>query len=86
MLGKVLRALSHGGTYQLRDLAKELGISRELLESMMEELNRMGYTRREVACSARCVGCRESSACLPGSRGQMWTVTERGLQVARRMG
>ena len=85
MLQKTLRALKHGGTHRLRDLAKELGVSSELLESMLDELVRLGYTRRvEAACAASCAACCESATCVAGSSGRLWTLTERGQNAAQR--
>ncbi len=84
MLQKVLRTLSYGGTHRLRDLAKELGVSSELLESMMDELLRLGYTRRvEATCAASCEACCESAMCVAGSHGRLWTLTERGQHAAQ---
>lgn len=84
MLKELLRMLSYGGTQRLQDLAKELGVSSELLESMMDELVRLGYMQPvDAACAGSCEACCERATCGAGSRGHLWTLTERGQHAAQ---
>jgi len=84
VLEKVLRTLRRGGTQRLQDLAQELDVSSELLESMIDELVRLGYLRRvEATCAGLCEACGEKARCVAGSRGRLWTLTERGQRAAQ---
>ena len=83
MLLRLLRMLNQGGTRSLEDLARELDVSAPLLEAMVEDLARSGYLRRlDATCSASCKACAERASCTTGSR--LWTLTERGAELARR--
>lgn len=84
MLSEVLRMLGRGGTQRLPDLAKELGVSNELLESMMDELVRSGYLQRvEAACAGSCAACGAKASCAAGGRGRLWVLTERGQHAVQ---
>lgn len=86
MLGLLLRTLAQGGTYSYGDLANTLGVGEELLQQMIEDLARMGYLRGlGDSCQGKCEACPVSGVCAIGSRGQVWSLTEKGSQAAQRM-
>ena len=80
MLFKLLELIKRGGLQRPQDLASELGVSPDLLESMLLDLERMGYlVPLGMDCSidscARCgVGCAVAAGA--GKRG--WTLTDKG--------
>ncbi len=79
MLLQLLHALNSGEAYRPQKLAKELGVSIELLDSMMDELTRLGYLQRvEGTCATSCEACCQRATCVAGTRGRLWALTERG--------
>lgn len=86
MLEQLIRTLGQGGTYSYADLANTLGVGEELLQQMIEDLARVGYLRAlGDSCQGRCEACPVSGVCAIGSRGQAWSLTEKGSQAAQRM-
>lgn len=84
MLTRLLDLLREGGTRRISDLAQELGTTPELVETMLEDLGRMGYVKHVASqCSEACATCPMSDMCAaggssPGSgNGQMWVLTEK---------
>lgn len=82
MLTRLLNLLREGGTRCLSDLARELGTTPELIETMLEDLGRMGYVKRvDGHCSQACSSCPMSDLCAAGAPshkrgGQVWVLTE----------
>lgn len=67
MLNRMLELLREGGTRRIRNLAIELDTTPELVESMLEDLARMGYVRRiSTVCSEECMACPLSGTCAAG--------------------
>jgi hypothetical protein len=67
MLSRLLELLREGGTRQMRNLVVELDTTPELIESMLEDLARMGYVRRiSTVCSEECMACPLSGTCAAG--------------------
>jgi hypothetical protein len=86
MLEVLLRTLGQGGTHSYGDLANTLGVGEELLQQMIEDLARMGYLRGlGDSCQGKCEACPVSGVCAIGSRGQVWSLTEKGSKAAQRM-
>nr|MBC7245962.1 hypothetical protein [Chloroflexota bacterium] len=84
MLEKILHIISTGGTHSLKQLAQQLDVSEALLESMIEELVRLGYLQPlSGKCSEACEHCPISSACGIGRAGQVWVLTEAGRRIAQ---
>lgn len=86
MLERLLREVTAQGTVSSASLARSLGISEALAESMVEALRRMGYLQAAVgACPAPCDRCPVREACLFGGQARIWTLGRKGvLLLARR--
>ncbi len=79
MLQKLLELVAKGGVHSYTELAQELGVSRELLEQMIENLARMGYLRPVAGdCQGRCSDCPLAETCAIGGPARVWTLTEKG--------
>ncbi len=84
MLDNLLRIIATGGAHSYKELAHRLGISEALLDTMLEDLRRMGYLRLTGAsCSACCEHCPMGDACAVGHAGRVWVLTEAGQRMAR---
>jgi len=84
MLDKLLQIIASAGMHNFTQLAQRLDVSEGLLESMVDELVRMGYLKSlSVKCGADCKGCPIASACAIGSAGRVWVLTEKGQRVKR---
>jgi predicted ArsR family transcriptional regulator len=79
VLERLLSLVRQGGVHSYADLARQLDVSEELLEQMLEDLARMGYLRPVAAgCEAHCDGCPMAEACAIGGPTRVWTLTEKG--------
>lgn len=79
MLDELLHLLRGGGTHRVGDLARKLDTTPEMVEFVLEDLERMGYLRRVGgACEGRCSTCPMAGLCAAGSGGQIWTLTGKG--------
>ncbi len=83
MLNELLDLLREGGTRRIVDLAQELGTTPELVETMLEDLARMGYVKHVASqCSEKCSTCPMSDMCAAGrgspeeGNGRIWTLAE----------
>jgi hypothetical protein len=75
MLQQILQTVSAGGVHRLHELAQQLDISEELLESMIDQLVRMGYLKPlHVKCGDDCRGCPIASTCAIGNAGRVWVL------------
>lgn len=74
MLERLLRQLATGVT-TVPELARELGTSPELVEAMLEDLERRGLVRVVEGCVGSCQGCGVSG-CLSAWRGRAWAVAD----------
>lgn len=85
MLDRLLQLLAQGGVHSYSDLAHALSTSEEFLQQMIEDLARMGYLElMGEGCQAKCEDCSLAEGCSVGGPGQIWSLTEKGGQVARR--
>lgn len=85
MLEQILRAVSVGGVHSLRELARQLDVSEELLESMIGQLVQMGYLKPlDTACPGHCHNCPEAPGCCVGGSGRAWVLTASGQKIASR--
>jgi predicted ArsR family transcriptional regulator len=83
MLNKLLALLNEGGTQRVSDLAQELGTTAELVEAMLEDLERMGYIKSvNGSCSDKCATCPMADSCAAGAGGeQIWTLVDRSKKT-----
>jgi len=79
--------------YNLADLARQLGISEDLLGRMLEDLARKGYLTPLGASDGEnrqsCGGCNAHKSCAACSIGRQpsftgWTLTAKGRAAAQR--
>lgn len=76
---ELLRRIAEGGTYNLSDLAQELGVGEELLRQMIEDLVRLGYLRPVAgSCESHCTGCPLAKTCAVGGPTRVWALTKKG--------
>jgi len=85
MIEQLLSLVAEGGVHSYEELMRRLGISQPLLEMMLENLGRLGYLRPvNDGCGGQCTGCAMGGCSTAGS-GQLWALTGKGAQAARRL-
>ncbi len=82
MLERLLRLMSSGGAHTLGQLARQLGVSEMLLDTMLDDLERMGYLRCVPGSYADCGTCPQSGGCSLGRPNRAWLLTEAGQRLA----
>ncbi len=82
MLEELLRLVSDGGVHSYDELAGRLGVSRPLVEAMILDLVRLGYLRPAAGACASAPACRAGCSLGGCSTGPLWTLTDKGAQVA----
>lgn len=84
MLFQLLRVVHSMGAHSLKELAQQLDVSQELVESMIEELAQLGYLRPLAAkCGDECSHCPVGDTCAIGGLGRVWVLTESGQRIAQ---
>jgi predicted ArsR family transcriptional regulator len=87
MLERVLQALAAGDPLRLDDLARQLDVPQTLLESMLQDLERMGYLASLAGgCHNACGGCHSAGICAIIGQGRVWSLSEKGARVVGRLG
>jgi len=83
MLERLLELIAGGSMQSLDDLANQLGVAPNLVSAMMGDLERMGYLNKVGGgCDKSCSGCPVQSMCGIIGGGELWSVTEKGMQAA----
>ncbi len=83
MLEQLLERLADGGSHTPESLARELGVSRDMVERMLADLERLGYLEPAGgACKSACAGCPSAAVCAVGTPQRVWALTDK----ARRKG
>lgn len=82
MLKDLLRLMGEGGAHSYDDLAGRLGVSRPLVEAMIQDLARLGYLRPAAGACAGAPACRAGCSLGGCSTGPLWTLTAKGTQAA----
>ena len=74
MLEELMNVIRAGGTLETRSLATRLGTSPELVEAMLEHLQRSGFIQDYAGCADGCQGCDLRTACQlkPKSSPRLW--------------
>lgn len=83
---RLLRLMAENdGSFALPELARRLGVSETMLDSMIEDLVRMGYLAPAGAgCEqGACQRCPQRGGCLLPSAARLWTVTPRGRKAVQ---
>jgi predicted ArsR family transcriptional regulator len=80
MLDQLLKLLRSGGSHRVSDLAEALDTTPQLVETMLEDLARMGYLRAvNAGCEDSCATCPVAGLCAAGGEaGRMWALTGKG--------
>ena len=63
MLEQLVKEIRAGGTLETGDLAARLGTTPQLIEVMLEHLQRSGLIQAYVSCSDGCLGCNLQDTC-----------------------
>jgi len=63
MLERLLSEIRSGGALEVGALAKKLDASPQLVEAMLEHLQRSGYIRPYEHCGDGCNGCSLKARC-----------------------
>ena len=80
MLQRLLDLVAEGGLRSYADLARELGVSEELVGQMIEDLAQRGYLRPVAGdCESRCTGCSLAKTCAIGGPARVWALTEKRM-------
>lgn len=76
MLEKLMALIGAGGTFQTGRLAAQLGTSPEMVEALLEHLQRAGLVRPYEGCEGGCSGCSLQKTCQTegGAGARLWQV------------
>jgi hypothetical protein len=90
VLNEFLRLLNSGGLYAMDELARQLGVSQELVASMVDGLAQRGYLAGlDDACgTGGCTSCGLVGACHTAGapRPRLLALTEKGRRAASALG
>ena len=88
MLKRLLQLVAEGGVHSYTTLADQLGVSKGLLEQMLQDLARMGYIAPlGGGCdTSQCHHCPLGGSCATHAQGNVWVLTAKGAQAAAREG
>jgi hypothetical protein len=80
MLEQLVKEIRAGGTLEVGELAIRLGTTPQLIEVMLEHLQRSGLIQAYVSCSDGCLGCGLQDACKKRTPGaiRLWQTTGKG--------
>ena len=81
MLEKLLDLVGEGGLHSYDELAGRLGVSRGLVEAMIQDLVRLGYLRPAIEACASSPACRAGCGLGSCSTGPLWTLTDKGVKA-----
>ena len=63
MLEQIMQEIRAGGTIETADLAARLGTTSQMVEAMLEHLQRNGLIQDYSGCSDGCQGCSLQDSC-----------------------
>jgi Mn-dependent DtxR family transcriptional regulator len=72
MLEKLVKEIRNGGSLEINSLASRLGTSPQLVEAMLEHLQRSGLIRDYANCGVGCQGCGLQNSCKSLSVVRLW--------------
>jgi predicted ArsR family transcriptional regulator len=82
VLNKLLRLIQDRNTVETIELAREMGVSPELLQEMLERLAQQGYLESVVQdCSRPCRLCPLRNVCHFRDQPRIWALTQKGRQA-----
>jgi Mn-dependent DtxR family transcriptional regulator len=76
MLAKLLDLLHNPRTHSIADLADALDTTPTMVETMLEDLERLGRLRQVTGCGDNCHGCSMEGACTPSTNARIWALVE----------
>ncbi len=88
MLMRLLKLIARGGARRPASLAAELGVSLDLLDQMLLDLERMGHVAGVECQPAACAHCSAAGpSCVrpAGGAGRLLKLTEAGLRAAEEL-
>jgi hypothetical protein len=71
MLEQIINEIRAGGTLETGALAARLGTTPQLVEAMLEHLQRSGLIQAYANCGDGCLGCSLQDACRKPSSATM---------------
>lgn len=63
MLQNLVEELRRGGTQDPQTLAQKLGVTPQMVDAMLEHLQRVGILQAYSSCQEPCNGCSLQTAC-----------------------
>lgn len=72
MLEQLAREIQAGGTLEIGALAARLGTTPQLIQAMLEHLQRSGLVRPYANCGEGCRRCGLRDACNPPPAIRIW--------------
>jgi hypothetical protein len=84
MLLKLLEEIDRQPFASVEQLALALDVSVELIDTMVADLCKKGYLNSYEDCVSACDHCQLSSACEGKQHPKIWTISEKGREMARR--
>ena len=72
LLEKLMARVRGGGTLETSRLAAELDAPLEMVEAMLEHLQRQGLISEYVRCTDGCNGCSLQSGCVTAPQMRLW--------------
>ncbi len=73
MFDKLVALLKRGGTVTTDQLARELGMSPEVVNGMIDHMTRQGWLRAmSASCESTCNACVFARDCTREAPGQVW--------------
>lgn len=72
LLEELMSRVRMGGTLETSRLAAELNTPVEMIESMLEHLQRQGLISEYVRCTDGCNGCSLKAGCASASSMRVW--------------
>lgn len=86
MLEQLIAMLASGELVTVQDLASRLSVSVELVEQMLQDLERGGYLVAVTGeCDRHCAGCAQTAICAILGNRRVWRVTDKGKRLAGTM-
>lgn len=82
MLKDVLKEINNSKIYSKSAIGKNLNISEEMVEELVNQLVRMGFLKEDLgspACESKCSGCHITSCNVIPIK--MFSITEKGKKL-----
>ena len=81
LLEELLGLVAEGGAHSYAELATQLAVTQPFLESMLEDLARLGYLERITGgCDSDCASCPIGGCSISG-QGRLWSLTAKGASA-----